>query len=327
MGKQFVAKYHHTTIEDAPTNWIAMRKYNGRQAVWDGGLTKGMTTNEIPFCSVSDKGKKIKSTGLWSIGRDGYPHVCHAPYSWYKHLPLNVPLCGELWLEDDLFKLGSIVATKSSPYKSDLWKDIVFIPFHIKPYTLWDLNTKLMNKALGSKFYRNDKDYLTVTKELYGLCLDSEVMEESNALICTGRDDVDSLYAECCENKWEGLIFANPDSRYPNETTTKNILKFKMEYEHEVIVLAYIEGNKKNEGRCGSVEVQFKWGENAKSINQSLDQRYINKVMVTPVSGGLLDEERGFNTIKKVMPIGSTQLIKFNDITNYGMPQHARFIR
>ena len=75
------------------------------------------------------------------------------------------------------------------------------------------------------------------------------------------------------------------------------------------------------------IAFQFKWGKNAKDINESLDSRYIEKVLVTQVSGGIQDNERGFNTIKQVIPIGSTQLIKFNDITDYGMPQHARFIR
>lgn len=74
-------------------------KLDGTRCVWDGGVTRGMNTREVPWASVinpktMDTKPKVKplATGLWS--RYGNPII--AP-DWFLNKLPNFILDGELW--------------------------------------------------------------------------------------------------------------------------------------------------------------------------------------------------------------------------------------
>ncbi|HMA79100.1 MAG TPA: hypothetical protein VKP88_08340, partial [Candidatus Paceibacterota bacterium] len=78
---------------------IGSEKLDGMRALWDGGVSRGDATENVPWASVTnpktgEKKAKIKpiATGLWS--RYGSP--INAPDWFLDQLP-TVPLDGELY--------------------------------------------------------------------------------------------------------------------------------------------------------------------------------------------------------------------------------------
>ena len=74
-------------------------KLDGTRCFWDGGISRGMKTTDVPWANVNDPKtglpkKKVKpiSTGIWS--RYGNPIV--APDDFLDQLP-PIMLDGELW--------------------------------------------------------------------------------------------------------------------------------------------------------------------------------------------------------------------------------------
>lgn len=103
--------------KDEIAGWFLSEKLDGTRCFWDGGITRGMPTRDVPWASVTDPktGKdkaKVKpvATGLWS--RYGNPII--APDSFLNLLPC-VPLDGELWAGRGSFQLGRSICGGDSP--------------------------------------------------------------------------------------------------------------------------------------------------------------------------------------------------------------------
>lgn len=99
--------------KDKIAGFFVSEKLDGSRCFWDGGISRGMKTIDVPWASLTDPktGKpkaKVKpmATGLWS--RYGNPII--APDSFLAQLPA-CPLDGELWAGRGQFQLcRSIVA-------------------------------------------------------------------------------------------------------------------------------------------------------------------------------------------------------------------------
>jgi hypothetical protein len=70
--------------------WFVSEKLDGTRCFWDGGISRGLPTEQVPWASIIDpktgqKKTKIKpvATGLWS--RYGNPIM--APDWWLNQLP------------------------------------------------------------------------------------------------------------------------------------------------------------------------------------------------------------------------------------------------
>jgi len=104
-------------------------KLDGTRAFWDGGVSRGVTTTEVPWAGVLDpKTGELKkkvlpvATGLWS--RYGNPIM--APDWFLNQLPA-CPLDGELWAGRGNFQeLRSIVA-RDEP--DERWRGVHFVVF------------------------------------------------------------------------------------------------------------------------------------------------------------------------------------------------------
>jgi DNA ligase-1 len=104
-------------------------KLDGTRAFWDGGVSRGVATTQVPWAGVLDPKtgepkKKVlpTATGLWS--RYGNPIM--APDWFLNQLPA-CPLDGELWAGRGNFQeLRSIVA-RDEP--DERWKGVHFVVF------------------------------------------------------------------------------------------------------------------------------------------------------------------------------------------------------
>ena len=313
--------------------------------VWDGRITKGLCVREVSFACPNDKRKNgdQKCTGLWSIGRDGYPHVIEAPKYFTDALPDLVPLCGELWTKDDNnFTVASIVARKNLS-RNDIyeWEKVRFIPFNIKPYKLWFNNDEVTKRssaiifnehkmnphdpldiAFSSIWFHDLRYYVDVLDYLYKLNEQAGNEVLKTAWFSSLKiNKWDQLKKHAIENNWEGYVFVNLNSQY-EIGVTHNILKWKRDFDVEAKIVAYTAGNedKKYAGKIGALIVETVWEENAQtmiggeSTNPGMKVRY-------EVSSGLTDEDRDGSPR---VAIGKTITVKFNSITKYGIPHTGR---
>lgn len=110
--------------------WIS-EKLDGTRCFWDGGLSRGLPTENIPWANIMDpkkpgeRKKKIKqeATGLWS--RYGNPIA--APDWWLNQLPCMF-LDGELFAGRGNFQTLRSIVAKDVP-EEDAWRDVQFAVF------------------------------------------------------------------------------------------------------------------------------------------------------------------------------------------------------
>jgi len=108
---------HYDASKSKVAGWFISEKLDGTRCFWDGGVSRGVPTEEVPWASVIDpktgkKKAKIKpvATGLWS--RYGNPIM--APDWWLNQLPC-CPLDGELWAGRGNFQLCRSICGGDDP--------------------------------------------------------------------------------------------------------------------------------------------------------------------------------------------------------------------
>lgn len=113
--------------------WFVSAKLDGTRCFWDGGLSRGLPTEQVPWASLLDpktgqRKAKIKpiATGLWS--RYGNPIM--APDWWLNQLPC-CPLDGELWAGNGKFQLCRSICAGDTP--DERFDKIVFAVYSTPP--------------------------------------------------------------------------------------------------------------------------------------------------------------------------------------------------
>ncbi len=108
---------HYDPAKHNVAGWFISEKLDGTRCFWDGGLSCGLPTEQVPWASVIDpktgkKKAKIKpvATGLWS--RYGNPII--APDAFLNLLPC-CPLDGELWAGRGNFQLCRSICGGDTP--------------------------------------------------------------------------------------------------------------------------------------------------------------------------------------------------------------------
>ena len=118
MRREFLQLAHkYNPVKHDVAGWFISEKLDGTRCFWDGGLTRGMRTVDVPWASITDPKtgqlkKKIKpvATGLWS--RYGNPII--APDDFLNQLPC-CPLDGELWAGRGKFQLCRSICAGDDP--------------------------------------------------------------------------------------------------------------------------------------------------------------------------------------------------------------------
>ena len=124
---------HYDPRKHDVAGWFVSEKLDGTRCFWDGGLTRGLPTEQVPWASIIDpktgeKKAKVKplSTGLWS--RYGNPIM--APDWWLNQLPC-CPLDGELWAGRGKFQLCRSICGGDTP--DERFDKIVFAVYSTPP--------------------------------------------------------------------------------------------------------------------------------------------------------------------------------------------------
>ena len=232
--------------------WYLSEKLDGFRAFWDGGLSRGMPTKEVPWAGMLDPKTQLEksrikpiSTGLWS--RYGNPIM--APDWFLNQLP-PLMLDGELWAGRGGFQKCRSICSSDIPGPG--WHDIEYAIFStphpvnfafdgiIKNANMYCLMNseeiyrwiQLRNMSLGGAFMRiqdgaDFEEELTCLREAFDGVGSSIYLHHQRKLPMTNVDEainvaLDSILA----NGGEGVVIRDSTSQW-EPRRVRTMLKYK----------------------------------------------------------------------------------------------------
>ncbi len=341
--------------------WYCSEKLDGMRAIWDGGLTTGMSVYEVPFANVEREtdnrgegtGNERICTGLWSR----YGKVIHAPTWWLQQLP-NYPLDGELWIRNGGFQELIGATKKLIPVDSE-WQSIRFMIFDAPSYqqlfaegrvngvnyvqsfdnAIWEWvvnqvndSRKNMNDLLKYGLGRTfNTTYSFLKREIKSNDFMTMVVHQEVLPIFTHKavERVEELLEQVTDMGGEGLVLRDPNSCWMGKRN-EWCLKVKKLHDMEGVVMGYKAGLGKLEGLIGSVTIRIVIegiGERQFDLSGFTDQE---RELVT-VDGSKLEVVPGASVSENVtssrFPRGSKITFRYRELTNDGLPREARYLR
>ena len=337
--------------------WMLSEKLDGSRCFWDGGISRGMATQDVPWASLinpktGEPKPKIKpiATGLWS--RYGNPIM--APDWFLDGLPA-IPLDGELWAGRGNFQLCRSIVAGDEP-------DPRFKQVHYAVYSMPGARVWQTGEIKNSNFHRiiDDQCYFltknAVKKNTLGLIsirIGHDFDIELNVLRQYLPDDpeapcyvhkqirlpdneeaaraaLDSFMDGVMERGGEGVIIRNPKGLWTPKRVN-DLLKYKPIDDDEGILTGFTCGRKtdkgsKHLGKIGALILDY----NGKRLELS----------------GLTDAERDFlyegdccyanehpgedmpvSTQGKMFKLGQRITFKYRELSDDLIPKEARFFR
>jgi len=339
------------------TGWFISEKLDGTRCFWDGGLSRGIPTDQVPWASITDpktgrNKAKIKpiATGLWS--RYGNPIM--AP-DWFLNLLPCCPLDGELWAGRGNFQLcRSICAGDAPDPRFDRIQYAVYSTPAL-PYVFADGDIKNANMHRQIRWAeveswisgRLDKlpDFASVDTpatfagELAFLCenipvqddrvfLHRQVQLPQNAQ--DAREKVNAFLDKVLDQGGEGVVIRDPQaSWFPKRN--RGLLKYKPFDDSEATVIGFVAGK---EGKQGNVlgkigalkvrwrDVEFEIGSGLTMAERELfDDRAFDYAAAHP--GEALPDWCDGKDLKRRQTI----TFKYRELSDDGVPKEARFWR
>lgn len=240
---------------------------------------------------VSEKYDGVRAywNGEQFISRQG--HIYPAPHWYIKDLP-DYPLDGELWLGRGQFdKLSGIVRTQI-PNDED-WKSVRFMVFDLPKYEgRFDQRLQALNLLQSTKTLPT---WVEVVKQWK---IESEMLllEQLDAFVTQGA---------------EGLMLHDGNSLYA-AIRSDDLIKLKPILDSEGVVLAYVEGKGKYQGKMGAMWVK----------GTVLDEQGGSSIQTFKIGSGFSDFDRA-----NPPPIGSEITFKYSGLTSTGLPRFVRYWR
>jgi len=128
---QLAHKYNPTKFSMG--GWFMSEKLDGMRGIWDGGVTRGVPKDEVPWAN-NDKDERYVTppiaTGLWS--RLG--NVIHAPDYFLDALP-PIPCDGELYMGKNNRQLLMSIVKDLTPGPG--WRVAKYCAFDLVPPETW----------------------------------------------------------------------------------------------------------------------------------------------------------------------------------------------
>ncbi len=334
------------------SGYLISEKLDGSRCFWDGGVSRGLSTVDVPWASITDPKtgdlkKKIKpvATGLWS--RYGNPII--APDWFLDQLPPTF-LDGELWAGRGKFQLcRSIVAGDKPDPRFDQIQyaiygspsiDRIFMSGEIKNSNFhctinlerireWivSIGTNLLTTSPGWTFrdelehleYYPHSDYSFTLTQTRLPCNEQEAHEA-----------VEDFLIDVLDNGGEGVVIRDSDAVWTPKRVNA-LFKYKPFDDEEGTITGFTSGRKtdkgsKHLGKIGALILDF----DGKRLELS----------------GLTDEERLFLRDDmyihaseypgvdmpswfqgKHFKVGQQVTFKYRELSDDGIPKDARYWR
>jgi len=337
--------------------WYISEKLDGTRCFWDGGITRGQFTDQVPWASVTDpktgeKKAKIKpiATGLWS--RYGNPIM--APEWFLNQLPC-CPLDGELWAGRGQFQLCRSICAGDAP---DERFDKIVYAVYSSPSLAAVFGTgeiKNANMVVGidylvieewikqhrKRFGRNYR-YLppnaTFQDELKFLAgalatqLSSCYMHRQTQLAgieLTAQVQLQDILDTILSKGGEGVVLRNPAAQWTPKRH-RGILKYKPYQDAEATVVGFTAGRETDKGsrllgKIGALIVDYK-GKRLELAGLTDEEReFANPDMSANAVAHPGQELKGCTG--RFFKVGQTVTFKFRELSDEGIPKEARYFR
>lgn len=340
--------------------WYVSEKLDGQRCFWDGGITRGMKTTDVPWASVTDpKTGKIKAkirpvaTGLWS--RYGNPIM--APDWFLNGLPC-VPLDGELFAGRGNFQQTMSAVRKDNPIDSE-WGGVQFAVYSSPPFETifgdgeiknanfhcsieWSkisdwLKARIPNlpfagdwrRALGG--FTFEQELLMLNDVLEGLTDFAYLhpqfkLPENNA---EAASEVERQLDKVLDMGGEGLIIRSADAIwYPKRMS--HILKYKPYSDSEATVTGFTSGRQGKDGllrgKIGALITVFD-DKRLEIAGLTHAEREFSTTSQSEYAHEHPGEDMPAEFQGKHFKIGDTVTFKYRELSDDGVPKEARYFR
>lgn len=334
-------------------------KLDGTRCFWDGGLTRGMKTEDVPWASVIDPktGKrkaKIKpvSTGLWS--RYGNPII--APDSFLNTLPA-CPLDGELWAGRGNFQLCRSICGGDDPDpRFDKIQYAVYstpaLPHIFQTGQIKNTNFHAdIDLAACEKFFEKRIEKFAGTYKVIstGSCFEQELMFLRHSVECQNdtvflhrqvqlfiedeteaRAQADKFLNDVIEKGGEGCIIRDPHTSWIPKRH-KGLLKWKPYEDDEGTIVGFTSGRETEKGSkllgmIGALILDYK-GKRLELAGLTDEERQFLNPDMTKAAAKFPGEEMPKHFQGKHFKVGDTVTFKYRELTDDGIPKEARYLR
>jgi len=235
---------------------------------------------EIAGWWMSEKLDGIRAywNGEELLSRNG--NTIHAPYWFTKGFP-DFALDGELWVGREQFAKTLSIVSKDLP--GEQWTQVRYMVFDA-PERVGTFEERFL--FLSHHIQEKSGSYLQLVQQRR----------------CWGTKHLEKELAAVIRKKGEGLMLRKPHSQYEYKRSYA-LLKVKGFREGEALVLQYIPGKGKHEGRMGSLLVSLASG------------------VHFAIGTGFSDQERNEPPV-----IGSKIKFRYQNLTRRGKPRFATFL-
>ncbi len=335
--------------------YLVSEKLDGTRCFWDGGLTRGVPTDQVPWASVTDpktgkRKSKLKplATGLWS--RYGNPIM--APDDFLNALPA-CPLDGELWAGRGNFQLCRSICAGDEP--DPRFHQISYAVYSAPaiPYVFGTGEIKNANMVCNLDFEAIDKWIKPRLLPGYGwvntpatfndeLMFLREYLEVQNDKVFVhkqmrlpeneteARAAVDEFLDKVLSQGGEGCVIRNPLASWMPKRH-KGLLKFKPFNDAEATIAGFTTGRETDKGsrhlgRIGALITEYD-GKRLElagltdAEREFTDQRAVDWAKQNP--GQDAPEWVQGKHFKK----GQAVTFKYRELTDDGIPKEARYWR
>jgi len=342
-------------------------KLDGTRCFWDGGLTRGMPTADVPWASVIDpktgnRKPKIKgtSTGLWS--RYGNPIM--APDEFLNALP-SCLLDGELWAGRGNFQLCRSICAGDEPdprfnkikyavYSTPALPHL-FATGEIKnPNFRLDVDLDAMEKFIIKRIDKFAGDFKFVNK---GATFERELLFLRDAIetqndrvflhrqtkLPANEDEARKVAAEMLEKildlGGEGGVIRDGSSIWTPKRHG-GLLKYKPYEDSEAVVIGYVCGK---EGKQGNVlgkigalrvrtlkfkkNVEFELGSGLTFQDREFATAAMSELAVKNAGAKCGPDGDGSHMQGKYIKVGDTITFKYRELSDDGIPKEGRYWR
>jgi DNA ligase-1 len=337
--------------------YLVSEKLDGTRCFWDGGLSRGLPTEQVPWASITDpktgkRKSKLKplATGLWS--RYGNPIM--APDEFLNALPA-CPLDGELWAGRGNFQLCRSICAGDEP--DPRFHQITYAVYSAPaiPYVFGTGEIKNTNMVCNLNFEEVEKWIKPRLLPGYGwvqvpatfndeLMFLREYLEVQNDRVFVhkqtrlpeneeeARAVVDEFLKKVLDQGGEGCVIRNPLASWTPKRH-KGLLKFKPFEDAEGTITGFTGGRETTKGsrllgKIGALIVEF----NGKRLELAgltdAERDFGNGTMSdwAALHPGLdVPPDVGVNS--KHFKKGQTVTFKYRELTDDGIPKEARYWR
>jgi DNA ligase-1 len=329
-------------------------KLEGMRAFWDGGVSRGLKKNDVPYANV-DKDERLLSeqiaTGLWT--RLG--NVIHAPDWWLDKLP-RIPLDGELFIGRGQWQF--LMSTVKDFEPNEDWEQVKYYCFDMPSPDVIFANGNVAFSNTQEAYFHGIKDWLktrpaleyhpkagTSFRSTYTLLCkhlqgnETAIAHRQHKLpygpiaVAVAEDLAKSIVAE----GGEGCIIRDPASKWrPNRCHT--MVKCKVYHDTEATVMGYTTGRQTDRGskllgKMGALILNYN-GQRLEISGFTDEERVLTW---TPDMTSDMDPESwaSLNPGKdapdwiqaKYFPRGTQVAFTYRALSVDGIPQEARFLR